>query len=121
MLPMVCVDAVAVLFLFDLTNRATLTSVREWYRQVRGINKSAVPFLIGTKYDVFYSYDRSEQEEITKQARKFAHAMKAPLIFCSSSHNINVQKMFKVVFSKVFDVECPVKSKSRVGEPILEF
>ena len=39
MMPMVCVDAVAMLFLFDLTNPSTLTSVREWYRQVRGLNK----------------------------------------------------------------------------------
>ena len=35
MLPMVCVEAVAMFFMFDLTQRATLTSVREWYRQVR--------------------------------------------------------------------------------------
>ncbi len=39
MMPMVCVDAVAMLFLFDLTNPSTLLSVREWYRQVRGLNK----------------------------------------------------------------------------------
>jgi Gtp-binding protein of the ras superfamily involved in termination of M-phase len=39
MMPMVCVDAVAILFLFDLTNRTTLTSIREWFRQVRGMNK----------------------------------------------------------------------------------
>jgi GTPase SAR1 family protein len=40
MLPLVCNDALVVLFLFDLTNRSTLTSVREWYRQVRGLNKA---------------------------------------------------------------------------------
>jgi GTP-binding protein of the ras superfamily involved in termination of M-phase len=44
MMPMVCVDAVAVLFMFDLTQRSTLTSVREWYRQVRGLNK--VPYVV---------------------------------------------------------------------------
>lgn len=38
MLPMVCVDAVAMLFLFDLTNEGSLDSVREWYRQVRTLN-----------------------------------------------------------------------------------
>lgn len=27
--------------------------------------------------------------------------MKAPLIFCSTSHAINVQKIFKIVLSKV--------------------
>ncbi|ETW01970.1 septum-promoting GTP-binding protein 1, variant [Aphanomyces invadans] len=39
MLPLVCNDAVAVLFMFDLSRKATLTSVKEWYRQVRAINK----------------------------------------------------------------------------------
>lgn len=39
MLPLVCNDAVAVLFMFDLTRKATLTSIKEWYRQVRSINK----------------------------------------------------------------------------------
>jgi hypothetical protein len=30
------------------------------------------------------------------QARKFGKAMKAPVIFTSASHSINIQKMFKV-------------------------
>lgn len=32
--------------------------------------------------------------------------MKAPLIFCSTSHAINVQKIFKIVLSKAFDLKC---------------
>ena len=39
MLPLVCNDALAILFMFDLTRRSTLSSVKEWYRQARGINK----------------------------------------------------------------------------------
>ncbi|GMF19472.1 unnamed protein product [Phytophthora lilii] len=39
MLPLVCNDAVAILFMFDLSRKATLTSIKEWYRQVRSINK----------------------------------------------------------------------------------
>lgn len=35
------------------------------------------------------------------QAKRFSKAMKAPLIFCSTSHSINVQKIFKIVLSKV--------------------
>ena len=45
---------------------------------------------MGTKYDTFASFPKQEQEEITMQARRFAKAMKAPLIFCSTSHSINV-------------------------------
>lgn len=121
MLPITVVDAVAVLFCFDLTQRSSLTSIREWYRQVRGLNKSALPFLVGTKYDLFYAMPKDEQAEITADARKYAKAMHAPLIFCSSSHGINVLKLFKLVFEHVFSIEPDVEQKHAVGEPILEY
>lgn len=41
MLPLVCNDAVAILFMFDLTRKSTLNSVKEWYRQARGFNKAS--------------------------------------------------------------------------------
>eukprot|EP00027_Filamoeba_sp_ATCC50430_P000982 CAMPEP_0168554984 /NCGR_PEP_ID=MMETSP0413-20121227/8080_1 /TAXON_ID=136452 /ORGANISM="Filamoeba nolandi, Strain NC-AS-23-1" /LENGTH=203 /DNA_ID=CAMNT_0008585779 /DNA_START=61 /DNA_END=672 /DNA_ORIENTATION=+ len=121
MLPLVCNDAVAILFMFDLSRKSTLNSVKEWYRQARGFNKTAIPFLIGTKFDIFANLTPEEQEEITKQARKFAHAMKAPLIFCSTSHSINVQKIFKIVLSKAFDLSCTIPTITKIGEPILEY
>lgn len=39
MLPLVCNDAVALLFTFDLSRKSTLNNLREWYRQARGLNK----------------------------------------------------------------------------------
>eukprot|EP01119_Soliformovum_irregulare_P007049 TRINITY_DN19452_c0_g1_i1.p1 TRINITY_DN19452_c0_g1~~TRINITY_DN19452_c0_g1_i1.p1 ORF type:complete len:208 (+),score=37.50 TRINITY_DN19452_c0_g1_i1:203-826(+) len=121
MLPLVCNDAVAILFMFDLSRKSTLNSIKEWYRQARGFNKTAFPFLIGTKYDHFANFDAEEQEEITKQARKFAKAMRAPLIFCSTSHSINVQKIFKIVLSKAFDLNCTIPMIIKTGDPILEY
>jgi GTP-binding protein of the ras superfamily involved in termination of M-phase len=70
--------------MFDLSRKSTLNSVKEWYRQARGFNKvsqithrkllfliiylqTAIPFLIGTKYDIFATFSPDEQEEITKQ------------------------------------------------------
>lgn len=100
------------------------------------------------KYDHFTNFSMEEQEDITKQvsltspfalaerffiqfmnhsvvvelqARKFAKAMKAPLIFTSASHSINVQKVFKVVLSKVFDLKCTVPMIERIGDPILQY
>lgn len=94
MLPLVSNDAVAILFMFDLTRKSTLNSIKEWYRQARGFNnvrlppplsfshsqrravddclvavvtQTAIPVLIGTKYDQFATFARDEQEEITKQ------------------------------------------------------
>ena len=68
--------------------------------------------------------------------------MKAPLIFCSTSHSINVQKIFKIVLSKVsgacrylsgctcaltsrqlaaqaFDLKCTIPEIVETGEPLL--
>ncbi|CAD6921548.1 unnamed protein product [Tilletia controversa] len=119
MLPLVCNDAVAILFMFDLSRKSTLNSIKEWYRQARGFNKTAIPFLVGTKYDQFATFAQEEQEEITKQARRFARAMKAPLIFSSTSHSINVQKIFKIILSKAFDLKCTIPEIKGIGEPLL--
>lgn len=67
MLPLVCNDAVAILFMFDLTRKSTLNSIKEWYRQGRGFNKTAIPFLVGTKYDQFVNMPDADQEEISAQ------------------------------------------------------
>jgi GTP-binding protein of the ras superfamily involved in termination of M-phase len=139
MLPLVCNDAVAILFMFDLTRKSTLNSIKEWYRQGRGFNKTAIPFLVGTKYDTFVNFPREEQDEISNQAKRFAKAMKASLIFSSTSHSINVQKVphydlliplwqqanqllsqiFKIVLSKAFDLRCTIPEIENVGEPLL--
>ena len=71
MLPLVCNDAVAILFMFDLTRKSTMNSIKEWYRQGRGFNKTAIPFLVGTKYDHFVNFPREEQEEISNQVCGF--------------------------------------------------
>ncbi|RCK55779.1 Septum-promoting GTP-binding protein 1 [Candida viswanathii] len=119
MLPIVSNDAVSILFMFDLTRKSTLNSIKEWYRQVRGFNKTAIPFLVGTKYDQFIDLSFQDQIEITQQAKKFGTAMKAPVIFCSTSHSINVQKIFKIILSKAFDLKLKLDQIENVGEPIL--
>jgi GTP-binding protein of the ras superfamily involved in termination of M-phase len=121
MLPLVCNDAVALLFMFDLSRKSTLTSIKNWYKQARLLNKTATPFLIGTKYDYFANMKQEEKSEITKQALRFSKAMKAPLIFCSASHSINIHKIFKIILSKVFELKCNVAKNLQVGDPIIEY
>ena len=69
------------------------------------------------------------------QAKRFAKAMKASLIFSSTSHSINVQKVcclnllidhhltcaqiFKIVLSKAFDLKCTIPEIENIGEPLL--
>eukprot|EP00871_Galdieria_phlegrea_P004592 jgi/Galph1/5133/GphlegSOOS_G3747.1 len=120
MLPLALSDTVAVIFMFDLTRKITLQNIKEWYRQTRTYNKSALPFLVGTKFDSFVALPKEEQVVIVEQSRKFAKAMKAPLIFSSASHSINVQKLFKVVLSKLFDLKANVEENHHIGEPLLE-
>ncbi|GAA5803352.1 P-loop containing nucleoside triphosphate hydrolase protein [Helicostylum pulchrum] len=121
MLPLVCNDSVAILFTFDLSRKSTLNSLREWYRQARGLNKSAIPLLVGTKYDEFVNLSYEDQEEITRQARKYARVMKAPLVFCSTAESINVQKIYKIVLAKVFDLNCTLPEITEIGGPIIEY
>ena len=47
MLPLVVNDARALLFMFDLSRRDTLASIKEWYRQCRGLNRTAHAILGG--------------------------------------------------------------------------
>lgn len=121
MLPLVCNDAAAILFMFDLSRKSTLTSVKEWYRQARGLNRTAHAFLVGTKYDIFSTFPVEDQADIERQAKKFARAMKAPLIFTSAHHSINLQKMFKIILSRVFDLKCTLAKVTNSGEPLLIF
>ena len=123
MLPLVCNDAVAILFMFDLSRKSTLNSVKEWYRQARGFNKvrpsvvllhaptsdvvfqTAIPFLIGTKYDQFATLPRDEQEEITKQVRPVNIVMMLALIIplgeaVRKSHARFLDLLFNIRFDK---------------------
>lgn len=121
MMPLVCNEAVALLFLFDLTRPATLASIRQWYMAARKLNKKAIPFLIGTKFDKFSAMQLKHKQEMTKQARKFAKAMHASLIFSSAARGINIAKIFKIVLAKAFRLKCRIPQVTRIGEPILEY
>nr|KYP73382.1 Septum-promoting GTP-binding protein 1 [Cajanus cajan] len=120
-IPMACKDAVAILIMFDLTSRCTLNSVVGWYSEARKWNQSAIPILIGTKFDDFVRLPPDVQWTIVTQARAYARAMKATLFFSSATHNINVNKIFKFIMAKLFNLPWTVERNLRVGEPIIDF
>nr|DAD20546.1 TPA_asm: hypothetical protein HUJ06_022009 [Nelumbo nucifera] len=91
--PIACKDAVAILFMFDLTSRCTLNSVIGWYQEAKKWN----------------------------QARAYARAMKATLFFSSATHNINVNKIFKFITAKLFNLPWTVQRNLTIGEPIIDF
>ncbi|XP_022981561.1 septum-promoting GTP-binding protein 1-like isoform X2 [Cucurbita maxima] len=117
-LPLACKDAVAILFMFDLTSRRTLNSIVDWYTEARKWNQTAIPILVGTKFDDFVRLPPDLQWTI---ARAYARVMKATLFFSSSVHNINVNKIFKFIAAKLFDIPWSVERNLTIGEPIVDF
>ncbi|XP_019459038.1 PREDICTED: septum-promoting GTP-binding protein 1-like isoform X2 [Lupinus angustifolius] len=120
-IPMACKDSVAVLIMFDLTSRSTLNNVVGWYSEARKWNQTAIPILIGTKFDDFVRLPPDLQWTIVTQARAYARAMNATLFFSSATHNINVNKIFKFIMAKLFNLPWTVERNLRVGEPIIDF
>lgn len=120
MLPMVCNEAHAILFMFDLTRRKTLMSIKEWHHQVRRINKGAFAFLVGSKYDLFAKQSAKDRADTIKMARRYAHAMKAPLIMISTPSGHNVDAIFKLIISKAFRLKLRLQPQQDVSKPLLE-
>ncbi|MCD7449866.1 hypothetical protein HAX54_001908 [Datura stramonium] len=120
-IPIACKDAVAILFMFDLTNRSTLNNVIDWYKEARKWNQTAIPILIGTKFDDFVQLPTDIQWTVVTQARAYAKAMKATLFFSSATHNINVNKIFKFIMAKLFNLPWTVQRNLNIGEPIIDF
>ncbi|KAL0362801.1 UNVERIFIED_CONTAM: Septum-promoting GTP-binding protein 1 [Sesamum calycinum] len=119
--PIACKDAVAILYMFDLTSRCTLNNVVGWYEEARKWNQTAIPILIGTKFDDFVQLPPDIQWTIITQARAYARAMKATLFFSSATHNINVNKIFKFIMAKLFNLPWSPQRNLTIGEPIIDF
>ncbi|CCE91676.1 Ras family GTPase TEM1 TDEL_0D00920 [Torulaspora delbrueckii] len=119
MLPIASLGSSAIVFLFDLTRPETLSSIKEWYRQAHGLNETAVPLLVGTKYDLFVDLDPEYQEQLSRTSMEYAQVMDAPLIFCSTAKSINVQKIFKIALAKIFKLTLTVQEINDVGDPLL--
>ncbi|XP_028751768.1 septum-promoting GTP-binding protein 1-like [Neltuma alba] len=120
-IPLACKDSVAILYMFDLTSRCTLNSVIGWYKEARKWNQTAIPVMIGTKFDDFIQLPIDLQWTIASEARRYAKAMNATLFFSSAAYNINVNKIFKFITAKLFDLPWTLERNLTVGEPIIDF
>ena len=80
---------------------------------LRAILQIFMAYLIGTKFDLFDELENHYKQDITKQARKFAKKMNAPLIYCSSELSINVKKIFKIIIAEVFSLNMNAKKKKK--------
>jgi len=122
MLPLVCDGAHVVLYMFDVTSRSSLSAVRDWYKQVRKLNADAIPVLVGAKYDMFDELPEEKREDIVEHARKYSHAMKdCPLVFTSALRGININRLFKLILSLVFGLECGVEQVTDPSRALFEY
>ncbi|KAI8011661.1 Septum-promoting GTP-binding protein 1 [Camellia lanceoleosa] len=120
-IPSACKDSAAMLFMFDLTSRCTLNSIVRWYHEFRKWNQTAIPVLIGTKFDDFVQLPIEVQWTIASQARAYARALNAILFFLSATYNINVNKIFNFVTAKLFSLPWAPEQNLTIGEPIIDF
>lgn len=143
-----------ILFLFDLTRKSTLNSVKNWYRRCRppkeerrrsarlssraeagdedgaaqGRATGVLHLLVGTKYDLWHAGQPSqaERERWLHLVRQFSQAMLAPALYTSSKsilesgwEEADPSNIFRVVISKLFDVQCTVPECTDVQRPII--
>merc|ERR1712087_687747 len=111
----------AVIFAFNLIQKASLISIKRWYKDARKLNKVFKPILVGTKYDLFEQKDKLFKGEMLKMARGYAENMHSPLICCSSKTATNVKQVFTIVVGSVFQIKIKSKQKSGDDEAILEY
>ncbi|TYI46356.1 hypothetical protein E1A91_D13G101800v1 [Gossypium mustelinum] len=102
--------------MFDLTS-----SVISWYQEARKWNQTAILIMIGTKFDDFIQLPIDLQWTIASQARAYAKALNATVFFSSATYNINVNKIFKFITAKLFDLPWTVERNLNIGEPIIDF
>jgi len=119
-LPNVCLNATLVLYIFNLCDRSTLGSLRKWYRQVRGFNKVAASVIVGNQYDLFLNLPSDEQVFVTQMARKFALSMRAPLVFCSTTVGLNVQKTMRIAVAQALNLDISFGEIMEEGAPLVE-
>ncbi|KAK4343548.1 hypothetical protein RND71_036642 [Anisodus tanguticus] len=109
-IPMACKDSVAMFFI-----------VLSWHQQARQWNQTAIPVMIGTKFDDFVKLPLDLQWTIASQARAYAKALNATLFFSSATYNINVNKIFKFITAKLFNLPWALERNLTIGEPIIDF
>lgn len=123
MIPLSAEDANALVFTFDLTQKQSLSGLKNWYKNVRALNQDAFAVLVGTKYDIFEATaTEEEKQEVVHQARKYAHAMgNIPLIFTSAMKGVNVIRLFKLLIQMIFGLESKIAQVKDVDKPIFEY
>ena len=115
-------DARCILFVFDLAAKPTLYPIKKMYKDARRENRTFIPILIGTKYDVFSQMNEKYKLSVTRSARRFAYKMSAALIFCSALTKINVDNIFEMMLCKLLRQNINIAQKhNELNDAIIEW
>ena len=121
MMPMALEQTKAVIFTFNLIQKASLISIKRWYKDARKLNKLFKPILVGTKY-LFERKEHSYKLEVARMARGYAENMHSPLVMCSSMTSMHVKQVFTIVIGSVFQIKINSRQRHKeVEEPLLEY
>ena len=90
-----------IMITFDVTDRTTLDSVKNWVFEVQHSSSSPlVMFLVGTKLDLL---KMEERDDLQKDAQQVAKDIGAELWFVSSRSGENVDEIFRRMAAVTFD------------------
>ena len=71
------------------------------------------------KYELFRNWPDQHKFEIARHARKYSKKMNAPLIYCSTTANINVENIFQLIIDKAFGLKHELEEKHNATEDAL--
>ncbi|KAI8012563.1 Septum-promoting GTP-binding protein 1 [Camellia lanceoleosa] len=118
-IPSACKDSIAMLLMFDLTSRCTFNSIVRWYQESRKWNQTTIPVLIGTKFDDFVKLPIDVQWTIASKSICKGPECNTFLFKRNLQHNVN--KIFKFIMAKLFNLPWALERNLTIREPIINF
>ncbi|CAN1174288.1 Ras-related protein RABC2a, partial [Linum perenne] len=97
---------------YDITKRETFTSLSEmWARDVElySTNHDCVKLLVGNKVDKV-----SERAVSREEGMVLAHELKCPFLECTARSRQNIEQIFRVLLSKIYEVPTLLEKGSGV-------
>ncbi|KAM3141732.1 hypothetical protein pb186bvf_006054 [Paramecium bursaria] len=82
----------AAIIVFDVTNKDSFISLKDWINQVDSHGpKQALKIIVGNKIDL------QKNDTISQEAQKFAQQINIPLVFTSCKNGVGVKELFNQV------------------------
>ena len=85
-----------VLFVYDITNKKTFNSIKNWIKDTENCDKDIKGVILGNKIDL------EEEREVEKESlEELGNKRKIPFLECSAKENINVNEAFNLLIDEL--------------------